>query len=130
MRVGFPRNIVIPETDPHDRATLSAVTTPTGRSRGAGGVVVDEVVASSGAVISLWEVSLPGAGTVLDVVDDAPAIVSGDPPGVGDTRLSPPATHAEANADTTTRREISRRICGECRKRADLCCGNGGEGVG
>jgi hypothetical protein len=45
--------MVSPDTDPHDRATLSAVTTPSGRFSGGGDVVVDELVAASGAPVSL-----------------------------------------------------------------------------
>jgi hypothetical protein len=116
--------MVSPDTEPHDRATLSPVTTPSGRFSGGGDVVVDELVAASGALVSLWEVSDPATGSVVVVLEDA-AVMSEDAPGVGDTMLSPPATHAEANAHTTTRREISRGMCGECRKGADLCCGNG-----
>lgn len=80
--------------------------------------------------MSFGEASDPLAGTVVLVVEVGPAVVSEEAPEVGDTMLSPPATHAEANADRTTRREMSRGMGGECRKGADLCCGNGPFGCG
>jgi membrane protein len=113
--------MVIPETEPQGRLTLAADTSVVCGSPAVEGAVVVE----STAVVSGSEVSI-SAGT--DVLVEAGAVVVVDSvgsAGVGDTMLSPPATHAEASADSMTRREISRRIPGECRKWTDLCCGNG-----
>ena len=81
-------------------------------------------------LVSFGEASDPAGGTMVVVVEVASAVVSEEAPGVGDTMLSPPSTHAEANVDSTTRREISLGMGGECRKGADLCCGNGPSGRG
>jgi membrane protein len=117
--------MVIPETEPQGRLTLAADTSAVCGSP----AVVGAVVVESTAVVSGSEVSI-SAGT--DVVVEAGVVVVVDSvgsAGVGDTMLSPPATHAEASADSMTRREISRRIPGECRKRTDLCCGNGRDSI-
>lgn len=121
MRVGLPRNIVIPGTEPQGRETLAADTSAVCGSTGVvGGVVVD-----SAAIVSGCEVSTSAGTDVVVEADAVAVVVSGGSVGVGDTMLSPPATHAEASADSMTRREISRRIPGECRKGTDLCSGNG-----
>ena len=111
---------MIPETDPQGRNTVAAETSAVcGFTGMVGAVVVDSTAVVSGSEAATSEgtdVVLAG-GAVVDVASVASV-------GVGDTMLSPPATHAEANADSIKRREISRRIPGECRKGADLCCGN------
>lgn len=98
VRVGLPRNMVRPLTDPHGSYTESAVTTPVGRSNGA--VVVE--------VPSVPALLVGGAAVVVvgDGAGDVVVVASGS----AETTLSTPATHADASRPKETRSIAMLRI--------------------